>query len=147
MRRASRFSSVSVSHHVFLVENHALMRAALSTLIGFEPDLELCGMAGSAEDAIDQEVWAGCDLLLTDVSLPGVDGLELAARARRERPDLPVVVVSASVDPATVRRAKEVGVRAYLSKAKLGETLVPMLREVLSSDSPGGPGGPATLRE
>ena len=112
------------------------MRAALSTLIGSEVDLELCGVAASAEEALDEEAWAGCDLLLTDVSLPGMDGIALAEHVRADRPDLPVVVVSASVEPATVARARAAGARAYLSKAGLGGTLARTLREVLDEDPP-----------
>ncbi|MGB3543848.1 response regulator [Rubrivirga sp.] len=123
-------------HRIFLVEDHAVMRAALSTLIGCEADLELCGVAASAEEALGEEAWAGCDLLLTDVSLPGKDGIALAEHVRAERPDLPVVVVSASVEPATVARARAAGARAYLSKAGLGGTLARTLREVLDEDPP-----------
>ncbi len=121
-----------MSHRIFLVEDHAVMRTALSTLIGCEDGLDLCGVAASAEEAFAAEAWATCDLLLTDVSLPGADGIALAERAHAERPSLPIVVVSADVRPSTVDRAQRAGVRAYLSKAQLGVTLAPALREALA---------------
>ena len=107
------------------------MQAALTLLIQHEPDLSLSGLAASAEEAIRNRAWDGCDLLLTDVTLPGLSGIALAERARAERPDVPVVVVSATTEPATVARAEAAGARAYLSKAGLVDTLAPTLRAVL----------------
>ena len=110
------------------------MRAALSALIGCEADLHLCGVAASAEEALDLGLWSDCDLLLTDVSLPGMDGLALAERVHIGHPGLPIVVVSADVEPSTVRRAEAAGVHAYLSKAGLRVTLASTLRDVLSGE-------------
>ena len=115
------------------------MRSALSVLIECEPDLDLHGVAASAEEALEAGTWAECDLLLTDVSLPGLDGVSLMERVLTERPDLPVVVISASAGPSTVRRARDAGARAYLSKASLGDALAPTLREVLRESGPGSP--------
>lgn len=112
------------------------MRAALSALIEYEADLDLCGVAASAEEALDIGPWADCDLLLTDVSLPGMDGLALTERVHAERPGLPVVVVSADIEPSTVRRAEAASVSAYLSKAGLSVTLGATLRDVLSEGPP-----------
>ena len=107
------------------------MQAALTLLIQHEPDLLLSGLAASAEEAIREHAWYGCDLLLTDVTLPGMSGIALAERVRAERPDVPVVIVSATSEPAMVARAEAAGAQAYLSKAGLVETLAPTLREVL----------------
>ena len=63
-------------------------------------------MAGSAEEALNAGAWAGCDLLLTDVGLPGMDGIALAGRVRAERPGFPVVVVSASGERGVADRAR-----------------------------------------
>ena len=121
-------------YRIFLVEDHTIMRAALSALIGCEADLVLCGVAASAEEALEIGSWSDCDLLLTDVSLPGMDGLTLTERVHADHPDLPVVVVSADVEPGTVRRAEAAGVSAYLSKAGLRVTLASTLRDVLSGE-------------
>ena len=112
------------------------MQAALSLLLGFEADLDLCGMATSAEEALDDGAWAGCDLLLTDVTLPGMDGIVLAERVRADRPGFPVVIVSATTEPAVMARAEAAGAQAYLSKVGLVETLGRTLREVLGDLPP-----------
>ena len=118
-------------HRIFVVDDHAVMRATLTALIQFETDLDLCGIAASAEETLDIADWDACDLLLTDVSLPGMDGIALAARVRAARPGFPVVVVSATIDAATTERALAAGAAAALSKLHLGDTLAPTLREAL----------------
>ena len=120
-------------HRIALVEDHAVMREVFAILLGFEPDFDLSTAVRSAEEAIQQGVWEQCDVLITDVSLPGMDGIALAAHVRAERQELPIVVVSASTNEAHLRRAEAAGVQAYLSKADLGDTLAPMLREVLGA--------------
>ena len=129
-----------MSHRIFLVEDHAVMRAALSTLLGFEADLDLYGTATSAEEALGDGAWARCDLLVTDVTLPGMDGIALTERVRADRPGFPVVVVSATTEPAVMARAEAAGAQAYLSKVGLAETLARTLREVLGDLSPGAAG-------
>ena len=62
-----------VPHCIFFVEDHAVMRMAVSTLLAAEADLDLCGTAGSAEEAAHAGAWTACDLLLTDVGLPDMD--------------------------------------------------------------------------
>ena len=62
------------------------MCVALTLLMDHEADFDLCGIAASAEEALDREAWARCDLLLTDVTLPGMDGFAFSERVRAERP-------------------------------------------------------------
>ena len=123
----------AASYRIFFVEDHAVMRLAVSSLLAVEPDLDLCGTAGSAEEALCARTWAACDLLLTDVGLPGMDGIALTGRVRAERPGFPVVVVSASAGHNVADRAQAAGAGAYLPKDGLGDTLAPTLRRVLGA--------------
>lgn len=107
------------------------MQEVLAHLFRSEGDLELCGLVASAEEAEAHLDDSPCDLLLTDVSLPGMDGIELATRVRRSHPDLPVVVVSVNDDAGTAARAQAAGARAFLSKGDVGNDLASTLRDVL----------------
>ncbi|HEX8298712.1 MAG TPA: response regulator transcription factor [Rubricoccaceae bacterium] len=118
-------------HKIYLVEDHPVMRDAYARLLAREPDFEMCGVAESAEEALCAPTLPGCDLLVTDILLPGMDGIALAAHLRAERPALPVVVISVDREPATAARAQAAGARAYLSKDTLADTLAITLREVL----------------
>ena len=68
-------------------------------------------------------------MLITDVSLPGIDGVALTAQMLQKRPDLPIVVVS--VDEGHRTRAEQAGAATFLSKNGLARTLVPMVRSLL----------------
>ena len=130
-------------YQIFLVEDHPVMRDVYARVLRHEADFELCGSADSAEQALDVADWASCDLLVTDLSLPGMDGNALAARLRTERPGLPVVVISAQHGDAPARRALAAGARAYLTKDTLADTLVATLREALRDAAPDAAPAPA----
>lgn len=122
--------------HVFLVENHAVLRQALAAVLARGPDLDLCGAVESAEDAPVELASTACDVLVTDVGLPGMDGVAFTERLQAERPDLPVVVISADDEPPIAARAREAGARAFLPKNRLARTLPDELRGGLRGRSP-----------
>lgn len=123
------------------------MREAYADLVSLEPDLDLCGAEGSAEEALAALESAPCDLVLTDVRLPGMDGIALTKRLRETRPELPVFVVSGHEDDVYVKRALEAGATAFLSKRDLSRTLVGAVREALGAPRPlkEGAAGPQAL--
>lgn len=110
---------------IFLVEDHLVLRRAYAQLLAREADLELCGVIESAETALTALAEADCDLLITDLSLPGMDGAALAARLQDERPDLPVVVLSADDSEVAERRACRAGARAFVGKRAAATVPVP----------------------
>lgn len=111
------------------------MRQGYTQVLAREPDLDLCGTAESAEEALVRLAEASCHLLITDISLPGMDGIEFVEQVRAEHPDLPVLVISAHDDGETVRRAREAGARGFLSKRGLAEALPHAIRHLLA-DAP-----------
>jgi DNA-binding NarL/FixJ family response regulator len=131
---------------IYLVEDHPVMRQAYAGLFAVEDDLVLVGTAASAEDALRDLPDDGIDLLVTDLSLPGADGLALTRHLRASRPDLPVLVVSAQDEPTYVDLAHAAGATAYLSKDGLAGTLAPTVRKVLARGSAAWAGGPTRTR-
>jgi two-component system invasion response regulator UvrY len=125
----------TVSYHIFLVEDHPVMREAYVSVLGAEPDLELCGVAESAEEALGAlNGETACDLVVTDLRLPGMNGIDLVARLHEARPGLPVLVVSAHEEELQARRAREAGAVGFLSKRTLPTTLVDTIRSVVAGD-------------
>lgn len=122
-------------HQIFLVEDHPIMRRAYADVLAREADLELSGVSASAEEALTELEGAECDLLITDLSLPGMDGISLTERIHTERPGLPIVVISAHNEPVIAERARAAGARAYLRKDGLALSLPDALREVLRGGS------------
>ncbi len=121
-----------MSYHIFLVEDHPVMRDAYAMLLDLEPDLELTGVAESAEAFLEVLAETECDLVVTDLSLPGMDGIQLLDRLREARPGLPAIVISAHEELSYQKRARKAGARAYLTKRDLATSLGPAVREVLA---------------
>lgn len=101
---------------VFVVEDHPTMRQMLATLVGRMPDLEMCGEAISAETALEELPDSSPDILLIDVSLPGMNGIELARRIRADQPDLPILIISGHDESVYAEEALQVGARGYTMK-------------------------------
>ena len=120
-------------YRIFLVEDHPVMREAYGQLVAIEPDLELCGMSETAEESLTALEETPCDLVVTDLSLPGMDGIALVREIGARHPGLPVVVISAHEEPSYHERAEAAGARAYLVKRDLAAQLSPTVRQVMAS--------------
>ena len=118
---------------IFIVEDHPAMRQAYASVIGREPDLELCGVAETAEDALERLAGLSCDLVVTDLRLPGLSGIELVERLHETQPDMQALVISAHEGASFERDAVRAGAAAFLEKRSLTETLLPTVRRVLAA--------------
>lgn len=115
---------------VLLAEDQAMVRGALSALLGLEPDIEVVGSAADGEEAWRLLERLSPDLLVTDIEMPGLTGLELAQRAQRHALPCKVVIVTTFARPGFLRRALEAGVAGYLLKDAPAEQLAEALRKV-----------------
>lgn len=88
------------------------------------------GEAGSLREAI-QEVAAAPQVILLDIKLPGLNGVEGIALLRREWPDTPVIMLSSQDDPETMRLAMDRGATAFVSKAEKAERIVEIIEQIL----------------
>ena len=100
---------------VYIVEDHPIMREIIQDYLALESELEICGIAGSAEDASVTLGDAAPDVVLVDLSLPGRSGLELV-REIRERWGTPCVILSGHGERTYVGRAFACGARGYVLK-------------------------------
>jgi DNA-binding NarL/FixJ family response regulator len=123
---------------VFLVDDSPLMLELYGELIEMQPDLILAGTASSAEEALREIPTAAADLALVDVSLPGVNGIELVGRLGSAVPGLPCVLFSAHSGELYEERAREVGALGYIEKGDPA-ALLNTLRDALGG-SPAGQG-------
>ncbi|SJZ92144.1 response regulator transcription factor [Novilysobacter spongiicola] len=115
---------------VLLAEDQAMVRGALSALLDLEPDIEIVGQAADGEDAWRQLQRLQPDLLVTDIEMPGLTGLELAQRIQRLALPVRVVIVTTFARGGFLRRALEAGVAGYLLKDAPADQLAAALRRV-----------------
>lgn len=115
---------------IVLAEDQAMVRGALSALLGLEPDIEVLDAVGDGEAAWRAIERHRPDLLVTDIEMPGLTGLELAQRIARQELATQVVIVTTFGRAGYLRRAMEAGVGGYLLKDAPAEQLAQALRTV-----------------
>jgi len=115
---------------ILLAEDQAMVRGALSALLGLEPDIEVLGSAADGETAWRMLQQLQPDILVTDIEMPGLTGLELAQRIARHELPIKVVIVTTFARAGFLRRALEAGVLGYLLKDAPAENLAEALRKV-----------------
>lgn len=109
---------------VFLVDDHAIVRAGVRALLGHHEQLEVVGEAESGEEALAQVPGSRADVVLLDLSLPGINGIETARALRRLVPGLRLVALSMHEDPEYVQGFLEAGGSGYVPKSSLERQLV-----------------------
>ena len=115
---------------LLLAEDQAMLRGALAALLGLESDLEVVGAAADGEAAWRDLQRLQPDLLVTDIEMPGLTGLELAQRIQRQQLPVKVVIVTTFARAGFLRRALDAGVCGYLLKDAPAEQLAGALRKV-----------------
>ncbi|MBS0433132.1 MAG: response regulator transcription factor [Proteobacteria bacterium] len=115
---------------VLLAEDQAMVRGALSALLALESDIEVLGSVPDGEAAWRDLQRLKPDVLVTDIEMPGLTGLELAQRIQRHALPAKVVIVTTFARSGFLRRALDAGVCGYLLKDAPAEQLAEALRTV-----------------
>ena len=115
---------------ILLAEDQAMVRGALSALLSLESDLDVVGAAADGEVAWREVQRLQPDVLVTDIEMPGLTGLELAQRIARHDLPVKVVIVTTFARAGFLRRALDAGVRGYLLKDAPAEQLADAIRQI-----------------
>lgn len=115
---------------VILADDHAVLRAGLANVLNFDPGLCVVAEADDGEGAIAAWREHRPDVLLLDLSMPGLDGIETLQRLRNEFPDARVLMLTSSEASEDVRHALQAGACGYVTKTVRRAELVAAIREV-----------------
>lgn len=115
---------------VLLAEDQAMVRGALSALLKLESDLDVIGTAANGEEAWTLIQRDAPDVVVTDIEMPKLTGLELAQRIRERGVECKVVILTTFARPGFLRRALDAGVSGYLLKDAPADQLAEALRKV-----------------
>ncbi|KRG71560.1 response regulator transcription factor [Pseudoxanthomonas dokdonensis] len=115
---------------IVLAEDQAMVRGALSALLGLEDDLQVLAAAADGEAAWRDLQRLSPDVLVTDIEMPGLTGLELAQRIQRQQLPTRVIIVTTFARAGFLRRALDAGVSGYLLKDAPASDLVQAIRQV-----------------
>lgn len=117
---------------IYLVDDHALIRRGLTTLINGEPDMEVCGQAEDASAALQEINRLQPDLVTVDISLKGNSGLELIKSIRAFNPKIQILVLSMHHESVYALRVLKAGARAYVMKQDVISKVVEAIRRIRS---------------
>ncbi len=115
---------------LLLAEDQALVRGALAALLEIEGDLEVVGEAGDGNEALELASQLDPDVVVTDIEMPGLTGLELAQALRERGRRARVVIVTTFARSGYLRRALEAGAAGYLLKDSPASELAAAVRRV-----------------
>ena len=120
---------------VYHVEDQPTLREVLKSLIELEPDVELVGSAGDAEIALHDLRDLDVDVVLMDIRLPGIDGIEATRLLHESRPDMAVVMLT-SYEDEFLGPALEAGAIGYVIKSCTRKQLMEAIRDACASAAP-----------
>jgi len=116
---------------LFIVEDQAPLLRALVKSLGLFPELQVVGTAQEGERAVEEIVQLRPALVLLDLELPGIDGIEVTARVKRRAPEVEILILTSFEDEQKVYEAIQAGASGYLVKRVGPEKIRSAIREVL----------------
>jgi len=119
---------------VLIVDDHPLLREGLTRLINRQPDLLVCGEAGTTPEALAAVRKHPPDIALVDISLPGSDGFMLTKALQARRHNVPVLMFSMHDELVYAERALQAGARGYIMKQEPTEEFLHAIRQVLAGE-------------
>lgn len=120
---------------VLLVDDHTLFREGLRALLAAESDISVVGEAADGREAVEKVEALAPDLVLMDIVMPRMDGLEATARIKQRHPAVRVLILSMYDDEEYVQEAIQAGASGYLLKGTAADDLIVAIREVHAGSS------------
>lgn len=123
---------MSGKRRIYIVDDHPLMRKGMAMTLQAEMEFDVCGQAETAEKAIEEIPELKPEVAVIDISLPGMNGIELIKHLLPHLPNLKVLVVSRHDEELYAERAIRAGAKGYLMKLEAGDILVTAVKQILN---------------
>jgi len=120
---------------VLIVDDHAFIRRGVQTILQPYPEWEFCGEASNGGDAVRLTDELSPDIILMDVTMPGLNGIEATRLIRKAHPDVKVILLTLHESSEVLRTGFRAGASGYLLKADAEEELLKALRVVVGAGS------------
>ncbi|HTC43075.1 MAG TPA: response regulator transcription factor [Candidatus Acidoferrales bacterium] len=120
---------------VLIVDDHAFIRRGVETILQSFPEWEVCGEASNGSDAVQLANQLSPEVVLMDVTMPGMNGLEATRIIRKQHPDVKVILLTLHESSEVLRSGFRAGANGYLLKADAEDELMKALRVVVGDGS------------
>ena len=120
-----------MAKRIMVVDDNPAIRRALKNILEFTPGWEVCGEAADGRDGIEKAKMLSPDLIVLDLSMPVMNGLEAARILHEIMPSVPLILCSLHTDRVLQREATAAGITTVFSKAENMQTLISKARELL----------------
>ncbi len=130
---------------ILLVDDHAIMRDGIRALLSLYDDIEIVGEASEGTEAIEKTQELMPDVVVMDIAMPGMDGLEATRRIKKNNPEVKILVLTQHDNREYILSAIKAGTAGYIPKKALGSELVSAIRAVCKGESFLYPSAAATL--
>jgi len=121
---------------ILIADDSPTVRAGLKLLLQYHEDWIVCGEAEDGEDAVKKATELKPDVILLDISMPAMDGLSAAELIRRDAPETEILIVTHFESLDLARYAAQTGVRAYITKSRIGTDLERAIEAASRHQSP-----------
>ncbi|MBI5948564.1 MAG: response regulator transcription factor [Chloroflexi bacterium] len=115
---------------ILIADDHAVVRSGLRLILGAEPDFELVGEAATGDEAVREVERLRPDILVLDIAMPGMNGLDAARVIRTAAPEVRIVILTMHDDEAYLKEFLEIGAAGYVLKQAADTELVQAIRAV-----------------
>ncbi len=120
---------------IIIADDHVLVREGIRALLALHDDVEVVGEASDGKEAIAMTDKLKPDIVLMDISMPGLGGLEATVEIKKTQPEIKILVLSQYDDKEYVSRFLKAGVSGYILKKAVGDELITAIRAVARGDS------------
>jgi two-component system invasion response regulator UvrY len=132
LERAISSQSTPTHVRVLIVDDHEVMRMGIRNLLEAVPNWSVCAEAANGDEAIEKALQFIPDVIIMDITMPGMNGLQAAGEIGRSRPDIPVILFSLHLSEDLANHFHQGGIRGAVGKGEAARDLVDAVRKVLS---------------
>lgn len=115
---------------IIIVDDHPLIKEGIKQILSFYEDLTIVGEGSDGEEALSLIATLPCDILLLDINMPKLNGIEVLKRLRQSHPEVKILLLTVENDFHTFKEAIDYKVNGYILKESAGSTLIHAIRQI-----------------